>query len=125
MIRVTADPARRRINVVMGDMLTVEEIRAFSDEEQAAARGMGLASGEFDLLIVTIGNHVQTQVAMNEFKRLLMESPLKARRIATVRDGVLTRMQTKRISSVRANAEVFDSIGEAEAWLDAPDQPVE
>lgn len=117
MITVTAEPQHRRVRARMGGMLTVADVEAFSREEQAAARAMGAGSGEFDLLIETVGNHIQTQEVMQAFGALLHNSPLKARRIATVRDGVLTRMQSRRMMKERSGAEVFGSVAEAEAWL--------
>ena len=117
---MTSEPERKLVRAVMSDMLTLAEVERFSNEEQAAVRRMGLLSGEFVLLIETIGNLVQTQEVMEAFQALLGSSLLKARRIATVRDGVLTRMQTRRISKTRSNAEVFDTLAAAETWLFAP-----
>lgn len=119
MIKVTTDPARKLVRAVMSEMLTVAQVDAFSRDEIAAVRQMGLASGEFDLLIETRGNLVQTQEVMHAFQRLMLESPLKARRIATVRAGALSRMQSRRVSSVRSSVEVFETLDEAEAWLAA------
>lgn len=117
MIIVTAEARLKRVYVRMGGMLTIAEVAAFSDDEQKAVRGMGLHSGEFDLLIETEGNVVQTQEVMDALGRLMLDSPLKARRIATVRAGVLTRMQSRRISKLRSYAEVFETIADAENWL--------
>lgn len=117
MIEVTTDPARKLVRAVMSEMLTVAQVAAFSRDEIAAVREMGLASGEFDLLIETHGNLVQTQDVMEAFQRLMIESPIKARRIATVRAGALSRIQSRRISKVRSSAEVFETVSEAEAWL--------
>lgn len=103
MIVVRAEPRLKRVHVRMGGMLTVQEVALFSREEQDAVRAMGLGSGEFDLLIETEGNLVQTQEVMNALGRLMLDSPLKARRIATVRAGVLTRMQSRRLSRVRTH----------------------
>ena len=101
----------------MGGMLTVEEVEAFSREEQAAARSMGAASGGFVLLVETIGNQVQTQEVMAAFGRLLQSSPLKAGKIATVRAGALTRMQSKRVMQQRSGTAVFDNVADARSWL--------
>ena len=120
MIVVTAEPERSLVRAIMSEMLTVADVERFSREEQDAVRRMGLGSGEFLLLIETVGNLVQTQAVMDAFQALIIASPLKARRIATVRDGALTRMQTRRISKVRSNAEVFDTLRAAETWLFAP-----
>ena len=120
MIEVTTDPRRRLVCARMGTMLSVAEVEAFGHQEQAAVQAMGLGDGGFDLLVQTEGNLVQTQDVMEAFGRLLTDSPLKARRIATVRAGVLTRMQSRRIMNRRSRAEVFDSVADAEAWLAEP-----
>lgn len=117
MITVTTEPALKRICAHMSGLLTVEEVEAFSRQEQDAVRSMGLGTGEFDLLVTTEGNQVQTQAVTDAIGKLILESPLKARKIATVRAGVLTRMQTRRMAKLRDNAEVFDTIEEAYRWL--------
>ena len=101
----------------MGGLLTIEDVEHFSREEQDAVRKMGLGSGEFYLLVETRGDTVQSKEVVEAFKRLMLHSPLKAARIATVRSGVLTTLQTRRIAAVREGANVFASVAEAEAWL--------
>ena len=120
MIQVSAEPARKLVRATMGGLLTVAEVEQFSAEEQAAVREMGLGSGEFDLLVETLSNVVQTPEVMQAFAELLAHSPLKARKIATVRHGALTRMQSRRIGHVRSNYEVFATVEEAESWLREP-----
>ena len=120
VIKVSAEPERKRVRAIMGGLLTVADVERFSAEEQAAVREMGLGSGEFDLLVETLSNVVQTLEVMEAFAKLLGDSPLKARKIATVRHGALTRMQSRRLAHVRSNYEVFGSVEEAEAWLREP-----
>jgi hypothetical protein len=120
MIVVTAEPEHRRIRACMGGMLTIAEVESFSVQEQTLVRSMGLKSGEFDLLVETEGNLVQTQEVVDALGELMLHSPLKARRIATVRAGVLTRMQSRRLSKLRSNSEVFENRAAAERWLAEP-----
>ena len=118
MITVTSDPSRKLVRAHMSGMLTVDEVKAFGRDEQAAVRGMALASGEFVLLVETEGNLIQTQDVIATFAELMVTTPLKARRIATVRDGVLTRMQSRRVAKLREGSSmVFETVAEAEAWL--------
>jgi hypothetical protein len=117
MIRVTAEPARKLVRAHMSGMLAVADVHRFAKDKEAAVRGMGLGSGEFLMLVVTEGNTIQTQEVMEAFRDLLLHSTVKPKRIATVRDGVLTRMQTTRISKARDDTEVFDDLASAEAWL--------
>ena len=117
MIRVTTEPQRQLVRAVMGGMLTIEEVDAFSREEQAAVRQMGLQSGGFDLIVETIGNDVQTQEVVNAFQGLIMGSEFKARRIAIVRSGVLVRMQSRRMALLRPDCAVFEHVDDANDWL--------
>ena len=117
MIQVSAEPARKLVRAEMSGLLTVADVERFSADEQAAVREMGLGSGEFDLLVETQGSVVQTLEVMEAFAELLANSPLKARKIATVREGALTKMQSRRIGNVRSNYEVFDSLEDADSWL--------
>ena len=118
MIVVTSEPHRKLVRAVMRGLLTVEEVERFAREEQAAVRGMGLRSGEFVLIIDALDGQTQTQDVMAAFQALLLDSPVKARKVATVRRSALDRMQSRRVSQLRASAQVFDNLAEAEAWLD-------
>lgn len=117
MIAVTADPSRRLVRALMSGFLTVEEVHQFSRDEQAAVREMGLGSGEFLLLIIAQTDVVQTQEVMAAFQELIVTSTFKAARIATVRSGALARMQTRRVTSIRDDTAVFESVADAERWL--------
>jgi hypothetical protein len=117
VIEVTYDKSKRLVRGVMGGLLTLKDVERFSREEQQAVRAMGLGSGEFVLLVETKGEVVQSQPVVEAFQRLMLDSPLKAARIATVRSGALTTLQTRRIASVRESARVFEDVEAAEAWL--------
>lgn len=109
------------VRAFMRGLLSVEEVEQFSRDEQAAVRSMGLGSGEFVLIIDALGGQIQTQEVMTAFHALLLNTPMKARKVATVRRGTLDRMQSRRISEARATARVFDNLAEAEAWLEVVD----
>lgn len=117
VITVSTEPHRKLVRARMGGLLTVEEVMDFSRREQDAARAMGLGSGEFVLLVDVAEDVVQTQEVMKTFFDLMQNSPLKARRIASVRKGALNRLQSRRLRDVRSNVEVFDDTASAEAWL--------
>lgn len=123
MIKVSVEPANKLVHAVLGDMLSVHDVAEFSRLEQAAARSLGVGSGGFVLLIETVGNLVQTQDVMGAFSRIIADSPLKAARIAVVRDGVLTRMQSTRVMKERGDTAVFDNAPDARAWLLATEAP--
>ena len=117
MITVTAEPHRKLVRARMSGLLTLAEVKTFGEEEQAAVRAMNLCSGEFFLLVDTVGNTVQTQEVVLAFRELVMNSALKAKRIAVVRAGALAGMQSRRIADARSDYEVFPNVVEAEAWL--------
>ncbi len=117
MIEVTFDAPRKLVRAVMDGLLTTSEVEDFSRDEQEGVRAMGLGSGEFLLLVEARGNVVQSQEVVAAFQNLMLHSPLKARRIATVRAGALSTMQTRRIGTVRESAQVFATVEDAEAWL--------
>jgi hypothetical protein len=117
MIIVETDPGRKLVRATMSGLLSLAEVKIFGEEEQKAVRSMGLASGEFFLLVDAIGETVQTQEVALAFGELVSNSALKAERIAIVRSGVLASMQSRRIAGSRSNYEVFGSVADAEAWL--------
>ena len=117
MIEVTFDPRRKLVRTVMGGLLSTTDVERFSREKQQAVGKMGVNSGEFLLLIETRGSVVQSQDVVAAFQNLLLNSPLRAKRIATVRAGALSTLQTRRIVAVRDDAQVFGTVEEAEAWL--------
>jgi len=117
MIEVSVEPERKLVRARMGGLLTVEEVGLYARLEEEAVRSMGLASGEFYVLIETDGDMVQTQEVMNAFIELAKHSPIRAIRIATVRAGALTRMQSRRVAGVRSDTAVFEDVRSAEAWL--------
>lgn len=118
-MEVTTDPTRNLIIAHIRHMLTVAEVEAFFEREQAAVRRMGLKSGEFDLLVITQGYLVQTQEVMDAFASLIINAPLKSRKMATVRDGALPAIQSRRIAKLHSSGGFFTDRAEAEAWLAA------
>jgi len=117
MIEVTFDSQKKLVRAVMAGLLTTAEVERFSREKHQAVEAVGLKSGEFCLLVETRGSVVQSQEVVAAFQQLMLHSPLKAKRIATVRAGALTTLQTRRIATVRDDALVFPTVGDAEAWL--------
>ena len=116
-IIVETDPGRKLVRATMSGLLSLAEVKILGEEEQKAVRSMGLASGEFFLLVDAIGETVQTQEVAIAFGELISNSALKARRIAIVRSGVLASMQSRRIAAARPNHEVFGNVADAKAWL--------
>lgn len=119
MIKVTAEPWRKLVRVQMKGLLTPAEVEAFVRDFRAAVEGMKLVSNEFSLLVETEGKTVQRQDVMDRFQELITRPALRADRIAIVRDGVLGRMQARRLMEHRSGTAVFDKMEEANEWLRA------
>jgi hypothetical protein len=117
MIDVTFDSERKLVRAVMGGLLSIADVDCFSREKDEAVQAMGLASGEFFLLVETRDNMVQSKDVVAAFQSLMLHSPLKAKRIAAVRVGALSTLQFRRIAAVRQFAQVFESSEDAQAWL--------
>jgi hypothetical protein len=117
MIKVESNRALKLVRVTMSGLLTEDEVRSFGQAKEDAVRDMGLKSGEYLMLIDARGNTVHTQQVMEILADLVTHSRLKAKRIATVREGALTRLQSGRLSKLRDDYRVFDNMGEAESWL--------
>ena len=117
MISITSDPSRSLVIAQMTGFLEPADVRRFSDEKVAAVIALGLGSDEYYLLVNTEGCVIQSQEVVATFMRVMLESPFRSRRLAVVRHDNLTRMQTRRILSVRDEADIFASVAEAEEWL--------
>jgi hypothetical protein len=123
MISITSDQSRSLVIAQMTGFLEPADVQRFSHDKEAAVIAMGLGSGEYYLLVNTEGCVIQSQEVVAAFMRVMLESPFRSRRLAVVRHDNLTRMQTRRILSVRDEADIFASVAEAEQWLfDAPVQ---
>jgi hypothetical protein len=121
MISVTSDKSRKLVIAQMTGFLEPADVQRFSDDKEAAVIAMGLGSGEYYMLVNTEGCVIQSQEVVATFMRVILQSPFRSRRLAVVRHDNLTRLQTRRILSVRDEAELFASVTEAEQWLfDAP-----
>jgi hypothetical protein len=117
MIDVTFNSERKLVRALIGGLLTITDLDRFSLEKQEAVRAMGLASGEFFLLVEARDNVLQSKEVVAAFQHLTLHSPLKAKRIAIVRSGALSTLQSRRIAAVRQSAQVFESSEDAQAWL--------
>ncbi len=105
----------------MRGLLTVADVEQFARDRDAAVRSIGLSSGKYLLLIETEGDQVQTQEVVGAFQLLMREGNMHARRIATVRHGALSSLQSRRIAQARGGSAVFSNLEEAEKWLFDPD----
>jgi len=119
MIKVTAEPWRKLVRVRMMGLLTPEEVESFVFDFRATVESMQLGSNEFSMLVETEGKTIQQQDVMEQFQELITRPALRASRIAIVRDGVLGRMQARRLMEHRDGTAVFDNMLDADDWLRA------
>ena len=117
MIVVKAEPRRKLLRVAINSFLTMADIHQFDRDKQAAVAAMGLGTGEFLMLVESSSRQVQTQEVVAAFQELARSSPVRARKLAIVKDGALPRLQSRRIAGARSSAEVFDDLAAAERWL--------
>lgn len=117
MIVVTSDKARALVNAHMSGFLDPNEVESFNADKEAAVEAMGLRSGEFYLMVDTTDCIIQSQEVVAAFIGAVLNTRYKSKRLAVVRHDNLTRMQTRRILSVRDSAAMFESAKDAEEWL--------
>lgn len=121
MITVTARPEHKMVVAHMSGLLTVDEIRQFERDEHEAIRSMGCRSGEYLVLIDTVGSVIQTQDVVAALQDIVQNGRFKAKRTAVVRPGPLARMQAQRILA-RDNSRIVNTADEGLAWLLSPDE---
>jgi len=117
MIKVTSDRSRKLVIAEMSGFLDPADVVQFNADKEAAVSAMGMGSGEYVMLINTEGCVIQSQEVVAAFTRIVLDTRFKSKRLAVVRHDSLTRLQTRRILSVRDDAEIFASVAQAEAWL--------
>lgn len=122
MITVTAISSDSMLCVDMAGLLSVEEVQRFHRDKLAMLRQMGLGPGQYVCLVITRGNQIQTQEVTAALDDILHNSPVKPRKIAVVRDGVLTRMQARRVLGANPTAQIFEDMADAREWLMAADE---
>ena len=116
MYTVVPDPIHPLVRIHLSGFFDSAEVAVFWREEQDVARAAFARHGLYDLLIETPGGGPQGQEVLDAFRRIVTESPVKARRIAIVSGSTLLRMQIRRVF-VSDTFQVFATTAEAEAWL--------
>ena len=116
MYAVAADPVSAVVRIHLSGFFDSQEVVRFWHEEQEVARAAFARHGAYDLLIETVGGGPQGQDVLDAFQRVVLESPVKARRIGIVSGSALLRMQIRRML-VSDKLQVFETTAEAEAWL--------
>lgn len=120
MYTIHADAEGARVRARLSGFFDIDEVNRFSREEQDAAQQVLSRHDTFDLLIETPEGPAQGQDTLEAFRRLILASPLKARRIAIVSSSALLRMQVRRVLA-SDRVQVFEATTGADAWLDEDD----
>ncbi len=116
MIQISSLPFRQLVIAELSGFLSVQDVADLERQKVAAARAMGLGSGEFDLLVDTTRCDIQPQDVIVAFQSMIANTPCRARNVALVRATSLARMQAQRALN-RENVALVDSRTEALDWL--------
>lgn len=117
MIQISSLPFRQLVIAELSGFLSVQDVTDFEQQKTAAARSMGLGSGEFDVLVDTMQCAIQPQEVIAAFQHMIANTTCRARRVALVHAASLARMQAQRALN-RENVALVDSRAEALEWLD-------
>ena len=115
MFTISTELHRQLVLVKVTGMLTLEQVADFYRAEHEAIRGMGCPLGQQIAIVDVSECPLQLQQIVEAFQKS-MESPARAKRLAMVTGGSLSRTQARRILK-RDNAALFETVAEAEAWL--------
>ncbi|MEG3086623.1 hypothetical protein [Sphingomonas sp. PB4P5] len=121
MFAVAADPVSAVVHIHLSGFFDHAEVACFWREEQEVARAAQARHGTYDLLIETAGGMAQGQDVLAAFHRVIVESPVKARRIVIVSESALLRLQIRRVLA-SDTLQVVETLAEAEAWLASPER---
>ena len=113
---ITTVPHRKLVVMKIVGMLTREQVEQLYREEHAAIAAMGCRLGEQICLVDLTDCKLQVQDVAAAFKEKQGDARIMARRLALYTGSSLARMQARRITD-RANAELFETREQAEAWL--------
>lgn len=115
MYTVSADPARKLIVLKIVGMMTEDEVTRFYRDEHAAIRSIDCRPGEHCALVDLTECNLQLQEVAAAFQKRIGGHG-KAKRLAMFTGPSPARMQARRILQ-RADAAIFTTRQEAEAWL--------
>ena len=114
---ITADRAHGIIRIVMTDLFTLDDVRAFYEARRHAHEELGLAKNAHLTLNDVRGLKILPQDTLAAFGEMLADADYHSRRLAFVVAPTLVRAQVARALDGRDNARWFEDPAEAEAWL--------
>lgn len=123
MYIMTADLASGLIEIEIAGVLSPDDVAGFGRELEAQARTIALRGKRHTLLVDYTRAQIQPQAVVTAFQDLSKGIGSPARRCALFTDGVLARLQAKRIVTSRATMAAFEDRASALAWLMEKDAP--
>lgn len=110
-------PARKLVCLTISGFWNVETLGDFAVDLYGAIGALGCAPGEHNLCCDVSHAAIQAQDIVGGFQRLIGEGPTHARKLALWTNRPLSRMQSRRLMTVRDNIAVFDDENAARRWL--------
>lgn len=118
--RIEVDAPRDLVRIAMSGFFTRETVEAFLEERRRAHARLLCGPNQHLTLNDMRGMDVRSQEIVDSFRSVLADPAYRSRKLAFVVTSALSRMQLQRTLNGR-NAECFESVAEAEAWLFAGD----
>lgn len=115
MYSIQSDARRRLVTIKIVGLLTSEEVAQLYHEEHRLILEMGCRVGEHLALVDLTECKIQLQDVAAAFQKQITSSG-RAKRLAMFTGSSLARMQARRLMQ-RADADLFSTREEAEAWL--------
>ena len=116
---VSIDPRCKLLRVRLSGFFQVDDVAALEVEKRAALARLGTAPNDHVTLVDVSACKLQPQDVFRAFQAAIADPRYMARRIAFVTGDSLSRMQVRRMLT-RDDADFFDHVDTAEAWLFEP-----
>lgn len=116
---VSIDRSRKLLRVSLGGFFSVSDVVALERDKRAALAELNCGRNRHFSLIDVSECKLQPQDVVAAFQVAIADQRYMARKIAFVTESSLARMQVRRIVR-RDDADIFQTIADAEAWLFEP-----
>ena len=113
------EPRRCLLRVTMSGFFALEDVAALEADRCRALDRLGCARNQHFTLVDVSACKLQPQDVVRAFQSALAKPRYMSRRIAFVTGSSLARMQVRRMLT-RDDADFFDTVEAAEAWLFEP-----
>ena len=117
---VSIDRSRSLLRVTLGGFFGVQDVIALESEKRDALARLNCGRNQHYTLVDVSACKLQPQDVVGAFQVAIADPRFMSRRIAFVTESSLARMQVRRIVR-RPDADIFETVAEAEAWLFEPE----